>query len=240
MLAAIRRLRLIEYLTAWLPFRFVEQRYTLGDHQIAIRTPKALHRIYDQMDSDDRQAASRSGVSEAAFPLIGIVWPAGEVLAGLMLKESTEGRRILEIGCGMALPSHLLACSGADITAMDIHPIVGEYLALNARLNRSPPIRFFEASWSDPDTRLGTFDLIIGSDLLYEPRHVRHLASFIDRHSAPETEVVICDPDRGQAASFRDEMAALGFTLTLQRVPDEVDYAVDVFRFSRGQMSSPG
>lgn len=224
------RLRPIEYLTAWLPFRYVEQRYEIANNVYRVRTPKKLHQLYDRTD--------HPGISEAAFPLIGIVWPSGEVLAQLVSEEHHDGLAVLEMGCGMALPSLVLAKLGADITAMDIHPYAGEYLQINARINQLSAVRFVEASWSDSTADLGRFDLIIGSDLLYEPQHARHLAAFVDRHLNQTGRLKLVDPGRGQARSFLKDMKNLGFTHTTESItPDEMpalDYPVEVLAFYRG------
>lgn len=84
-----------------------------------------------------------------AFPLFGIIWASLEVLSALMLKVDIDGKRILEIGCGMALVSHVLNARGADITAMDIHPVPGELLQSNTELNKTNRIPFQNASWAD-------------------------------------------------------------------------------------------
>ena len=52
-----------------------------------------------------------------------------------------------------------------------------------------------------PMTTLGSFDLIIGSDILYERGHAALLAAMILRHAQPSAEVLITDPGRGNSAS---------------------------------------
>ena len=77
---------------------------------------------------------------DQTFPLFGIIWASSEVLSALMLKVDIEGKRILEIGCGMALVGHVLNSRGADITAMNIHPVPGELLQSTTELNKTNPI----------------------------------------------------------------------------------------------------
>ena len=79
------------------------------------------------------------------------------------------GKRILEIGCGVGLASLVLNHRGADITATDYHPEANNFLKKNTHLNEDPDISFIRTGWEDlsPNT-LGFFDLLIGSDLLYE------------------------------------------------------------------------
>ena len=152
------------------------------------------------------------GNSEPALPLAGLVWSSSELVAHLMVDHDIEDKRILDLGCGMGLVSHLLNLRGADISSMDIDPIAGEYLRKNAKLNRCPKIRFYNASWGDTSPGIGEFDLILGSDILYEPRHIIHLAAFLDRHINESGEVIVADPDRGQTVQFRAMMKALGFS----------------------------
>ena len=58
----------------------------------------------------------------------------------------------------------------------------------------------------------GRFQLIIGSDLLYERDDDGTLSRTIARHAAPGAEVWIVDPDRGNRAAFHRQMLAAGFS----------------------------
>lgn len=58
---------------------------------------------------------------------------------------------------------------------------------------------------------VGLFELVIGSDVLDHGMKAAGLAAFIDRHSAATTEVLIVEPDRGNRAGFRREMAKRGY-----------------------------
>jgi predicted nicotinamide N-methyase len=64
----------------------------------------------------------------------------------------------------------------------------------------------------------GHFELIVGSDLLYERDDAGGLAGFIALHAAPAAQVWIVDPDRGNRAAFNRRMAEQGFTFTEQRM----------------------
>jgi len=60
---------------------------------------------------------------------------------------------------------------------------------------------------------VGRYDLIIGSDLLYERDETGTLARFIAAHALPAAEVWIIDPDRGNRPVFHRHMDRLGFAL---------------------------
>lgn len=167
-----------------------------------------------QQYADPDGAAERAGISSASWPLFGLVWPSARILAGIVQGLPIAGRRILEIGCGLGLASLVMQRRGADITASDLHPLAAGFLSENLHLNQLAAIDFRTGNWSDSDASLGTFDLIVGSDVLYERDLPEALAGFLDRHARPTVEVIIIDPNRGNRASFTRKMAALGFSLS--------------------------
>jgi len=144
--------------------------------------------------------------TQDADPMFGELWPASLALAGLMAEFPAAGKRVLEAGCGLALPSLVLASRGVDVTACDHHPRAGEFLSHNAALNGLAPIPFRLAAWAD--AALGAYDLVIGADLLYERDQPEVLAAFLDRHAARGAQIVIADPGRRQLGAFRKLMAA--------------------------------
>jgi predicted nicotinamide N-methyase len=79
------------------------------------------------------------------------------------------------------------------------------------------PIKFETGNWETENPLLGEFDLIIGSDVLYEPAHAELVSQFINRHSGNEVDVIIIDPNRGNRASFTRKMVALGYTHSFER-----------------------
>ncbi|MDP1690706.1 MAG: methyltransferase domain-containing protein [Burkholderiaceae bacterium] len=184
-----------------------------------------------QQFADPLGAADRLGISSAAWPLFGLLWPSGAQLAArLAAWPVTAGERILEIGCGLGLASLVGHRRGADITASDCHPLAGSFMRENLRLNGLAPMKYRHGHWSATPVQSrhalddgqhaldGRFDLIVGSDLLYERDESGELARFIAAHAAPGARVWIVDPDRGNRAAFNRHMAALGFTMHEQRL----------------------
>ena len=64
----------------------------------------------------------------------------------------------------------------------------------------------------------GRFDLLIGSDLLYERDVSGTLAGFIERHAKPQAEVWIVAPDRSNRSAFNRLMRDQGVDLTETRL----------------------
>ncbi len=172
----------------------------------------------NQEFSDDEGTAEDLGISSASWPLFGIVWPSGEVLAQLMVDYIIGEKRILEVGCGIALASLVLNHRQANITATDYHPEVEGFLIENTELNHDKIIPFIRTGWNDPISNLGLFDVIIGSDLLYESEHVDLLSEFINQHAALHCDIILVDPGRGHHAKFSKKMIALGYSHNQRKV----------------------
>ena len=188
------------------PLRLRYQTIEFGGTDIHVRS---LRDRQQYADVDD--VAAQLGISSANWSLFGVVWASGELLAHLMFDHEVEGLRVLEVGCGIALASLVLNHRLADITATDYHPEAGNFLRENVTLNNGRAIPFMRTGWGDEDSGLGEFDLIIGSDLLYERDHVELLSEFIDQHAKPHCKVILVDPGRGHHARFSKKMVTLGY-----------------------------
>ncbi len=173
--------------------------------------------------------AENLGISSASWPIFGVIWPSSLVLAHFINGYKTDSKRILEVGCGMALSSLLLNKKSADITATDYHPEVQNFLQRNTLLNGDSPISFEQVDWTSKTDSLGLFDLIIGSDLLYEDSHVQLLSNFIKAHAQKTCEVIIVDPGRGRKNKLSAKMVELGFTSSHQK-PNNSHYLDQKFK----------
>ena len=171
-----------------------------------------------QQYHDPSGEAARAGISSAQWPLFGMLWPSGRVLAQAMLTFELGGKRILEMGCGLGLASLVIHRRGGDVTASDSHPLAAAFLLENLRLNALPAMKYATGDWTRTNPGLGLFDLIIGSDLLYDREQPEALSQFIDRHSAAAVEVLIADPDRGNQSRFNRKMVVLGYSHSEERV----------------------
>lgn len=178
-----------------------------------------------QQFADPQQLAEAIGISSATWSLFGVVWPSARVLAGQVSLLQLGDKRVLEIGCGLALSSLVLHSMGVNITASDYHPLAEAFLDKNVQGNALPPIKFETGNWEQLNPLLGEFDLIIGSDVLYEPAHAESVANFIDRHSSHHARVMIVDPNRGNRSRFTKNMIALGYAHNFERFEvNEVDH----------------
>lgn len=194
-----------------------------------------------QYDEDDVEA-TKLGITSATWSLFGVVWPASQVLATQVSVAALAGKRVLEIGCGIGLASIVLHKMGVDITASDYHPRAQEFLNRNVLDNGLAPIKFQLIDFEQKNPLLGKFDLIIASDVLYQPQQAQNLSRFISAHSSDDVEVIVVDPGRSNRAKFTHHMIALGyshqFTNFNQQLSDKVHCKGRILHYQRQKQPS--
>ncbi len=177
------------------------------------------------------------GVSSATWPLFGLVWPSARKMADVMQTWPIANLRILEIGCGLGLASLVIHRRLGNVTASDYHPYTDRFLRANVLLNDMHDLPYVSGHWERNNPLLGEFDLIIGSDVLYERDHPQQLAGFIQRHAASHAQVLIIDPNRGNRAAFHKAMEVNGFGLTqtdlLTPLQDDTPYRGRLLSYQR-------
>lgn len=216
----------------------MQQTVSVGGTEYQIRSLLDTQQYADP----DGEAALR-GISPASWSLFGQLWPSARVLALLMHSEPLTGLRILEIGAGLALASIVAHRRDGNVTVSDWHPRSPDFLRENLLLNCLPPLAYQAGDWGGSNPLLGKFDLIIGSDVLYERQQPGQLASFIDTHAVHDAEIIIVDPDRGNRPRFCREMATLGYGFDSMRAPRTMEcgtsYKGCILRLSRERAISP-
>jgi predicted nicotinamide N-methyase len=163
-------------------------------------------------------------ISEAEFarderlPYWADLWPAAVVLADhLMTERQLMGEaphhpRALELGCGIGLVTIAAMRAGYDVVATDYYEDALLFAARNTwRANgREPETRMVD--WRALPDDLGTFDLILAADVLYERPHAMLISALIARALAPEGRALISDQGRVALQDFLDALGPLGLT----------------------------
>lgn len=136
-------------------------------------------------------------------PYWSVLWRSGVALAHELDGAALGGRRVVELGCGLAVPSIAAARAGAVVLATDACP---EALGLVARNAAANGVRVETATveWAQPEEllRRAPFDLVLAADVLYERAGVAALLSLLPR-LAPEAW--LADPGRAAADAFLDQ-----------------------------------
>jgi ETFB lysine methyltransferase len=163
--------------------------------------------------------SSDSLIDEAAFeqderlPYWADIWPSSRVLAGLLVRHHGDGRRALELGCGSGLVACALAVAGYAVTATDYYEAALETTRRNVQRNTGIHVDTRLVDWRAIPDDLGTFDVVVASDVLYERAYGPLVAEVMARTLAPHGFVMLADPGRLALAAFLERAAELGLRL---------------------------
>jgi predicted nicotinamide N-methyase len=152
---------------------------------------------------------------EEFLPYWAELWPSAVALARAVAARPLAGLHVLELGCGLGLPSIVAAGSGASVLATDWSPDALVFAARNADLN-GVELRTARLAWAAPELPAGSFDLVLAADVLYERRNVAELLALLPR--LPD-EVLLADPGRPALPAFL-ELAASDWDMETTAVPE--------------------
>ncbi len=179
----------------------VEERVGVGGRELVLRRP-----------ADPEALLSEDAFARDEFlPYWAQVWPSGVALARHLASRPLEGLRLLELGCGLGLPSLAAALGGARVLATDWAEDALALLRENAALNG---VRLETAvlRWDDRAPLGGRrFPLVVAADVLYEERNGAQLAALVPRVLDRGGAALVADPGRRHAPAFLEAMAARGW-----------------------------
>jgi len=222
----------------------------IGNEKFKIECVRDLNKTIDDLFAVLEKQGNPSLLEELC-PYFGVIWPSARGLAqhiSTLYPIKFEDLKILEVGCGLALPSLYCARKGSRVVATDFHPEVPRFLERNIALNGIKTLEFRRLNWAEetPSTEstsangalgAGKYDWVIGSDVLYESQHPKPVARALASQLRPDGKIMLADPARPYLQAFSDEMQVLGFREETKviRVPAEAGAPVshrDIFVLS--------
>ena len=175
-------------------------------------------------DSDhllDHPLIRSAFAADEYLPYWADLWPASRMLAKAILREpwpvGADGQPLhaLEIGCGLGLPGIAALSRGLRVTFSDYDATALRFAAENARRNGFTNFELLQMDWRSPPANL-QFPVVLGSDLVYELRHVEPVVAFIQRVLLTGGVCLLTDQDRVPAHMLRELLPAHGLTFTTQ------------------------
>jgi predicted nicotinamide N-methyase len=110
------------------------------------------------------------------------------------------------------LPAILALAQGAEVLATDHYEAALDFTTHNARTNLDLEPEVSILDWREPDIGgMGTFDLVLAADVLYERKNAAALAELVPRLLAPGGGAIFADPRRDEAPIFFRAMKEQGF-----------------------------
>ena len=165
-------------------------------------------------ENSDALITEEDYVRDERLPYWADLWPSSFALAGYIAAVEGRGRRLLELGCGVGLVSLAAARAGFDVTATDYYEDALAFARVNVVRNGFAEPRVRMIDWRSLPGDLGTYEVVVASDVLYEPRYPALIADVLARSLAPGGEGLIADPGRVAAPAFPVECDARGLAVT--------------------------
>jgi predicted nicotinamide N-methyase len=189
----------------------VEESVALRGAALQVLRPRDAEALLDE----------RAFEHEEFLPYWAELWPSGVALARRVAARALKGARVLELGCGLGLPSLAAALAGGRVLATDWSPQAIELLRDNAERNDAE-LELEIADWAHPGALIerAPWDLVLGADLLYERRNVAPLLDLVPR-LLDKGELWLADPRRAPAEEF---------LAGLERLAEDTDGRVTVYR----------
>jgi predicted nicotinamide N-methyase len=177
----------------------VEERIALPIGEVALNRPR-----------DPDALISKERYEEDEFlPYWAELWASAVALAHDLARRSLRGAGVLELGCGLGLPSIAAALAGGRVLATDWAEDAVRATAANATLNEAR-VETVRVAWDAPDVIVerAPWPYVIASDVLYEPRNVEQLLELLPRLVNKGGRVLIADPGRRPAEDFLERAGA--------------------------------
>ena len=173
----------------------VEERISLCGRELSLLRPPDAEALLDDEAFEH----------EEFLPYWAELWPSGLALAHRVCERPLAGARVLELGCGLALPSFAAALRGAAVVASDWSPDAVALTARNAARN-GIALETTVVDWSDARSLVARapWDLVLAADVLYERRNVATLLELLPQLVADDGEILLAEPGRPPARAFFD------------------------------------
>ncbi|HEU5173793.1 MAG TPA: methyltransferase domain-containing protein [Gemmatimonadaceae bacterium] len=170
------------------------------------------------------------------------VWPSSIIMSRHVAMLHGAGRSLLELGSGAGLVATAAALAGFDVTASDYYEDSLRFTRANVQhhTGREPTVHLLD--WRALPARLPRYDVVVGSDVLYERQYGALVAETISRTLKGGGVAYITDPGRIATKDFVEECARRGLHVrTLERIPFNPEAAlrqmIDIYEI-RWEVSS--
>lgn len=180
----------------------------MGKKEVEIAGKKlVIHELEDVCDPNTGRALTGSWVWDSALHLA--KWIATQGLADFQLQSKT----VLELGAGTGLPGLMAASLGAaHVFLTDIAPVLpGLRSSVEANGFNDRVVEVRELVWGSDEPWVGEVDLVLMSDVFYDPLEMPELAKTLKRVCGRETRIWSASEIRSQTGVCLEVLKGEGF-----------------------------
>jgi len=175
-------------------FGAVSETIRFGELSLDFRHPADSDALVDDI------VLAQSGDELEWQPYWAEAWGAAYGVATELAERNLRGTNVLDLGCGLGLTGAVAAAKGAQVVMADYAPPALLFAEANSWPWREQ-IQIIRLDWQK-DHLDSSFDLIVGSDILYDRRDLPSLDAFWQQHLKTEGSVLLGDPTRAMTKEF--------------------------------------
>jgi methyltransferase-like protein 23 len=184
-----------------------EYRLALAGHAWTILHTGAV------LSHEDEQTFLYGG--QPRLPFGSALWPAAIALAHELAARVLRGVSLLELGAGTGLPGIVAATLGARVVQTDRNAAALLVCRRNAERNGVVLEQRAAdwAAWNEP----GTYDIIVGADILYADGIHPQLRHIFETNLAPGGRLLLADPFRPTSFELLEAMGSSGWNVAMTK-----------------------
>ncbi len=173
------------------PIRLTE---VMDDLFLYVPIPEMVKPTYDELLKVD---------ASTAFPFWAKIWSSSKALTGFLALEPhwIKGKKVLEIGAGVGLPSFSIAHSAREVIVTDHAPEAVELINKNINYLCVDNMAAICLDWHDFPEQVSV-DTVLLSDVNYAPDAFGPLLRLIGILIQQGAVIIIATPERIMAAPF--------------------------------------
>lgn len=174
--------------------------------------PESVKTVYEQLLEKD---------PEVAFPFWAKIWSSAIALSGFLQTEPewVSGKRVLELGAGIGLPSFSVAKQAAEVIISDHSPEAVALIEKNIRCLELANAKAMQIDWNHFPTDI-VADTVLLSDVNYAPDQFGALLQLIKKLLDRGTVIILATPQRITASPFAEALQPFIKRSFLQTVQD--------------------
>jgi len=189
------------------------QEHQVGKHtfrMLAVRNPDTLLEAVTPAEF----------VVDERLPYWAELWTSSIALAAHCLEQTgLNGKRVLDLGCGLGLTGISAARGGASVVFADYEEDALRFARANARINLGAAdvarCEFRLVDWRELGA-LEAFDVVLGADIIYERCHFAPLLQSLHATVGHGGEAWLAEPDRVLGSDFFAFARADGWSVDIR------------------------
>ena len=203
---------------------------SIGNHTVRIAQLENPEALFDELLNNHSE---HEDIIDERIPYWGELWPSSIGLSEFLsaFPELVQGKKVIEIGCGLGLAGIVAVKCGAEVTLTDYLPAAIEFATYNWELNFSSQPQVKILDWRSPKG-FTPADVLLASDVAYESRSFKPLLKAMKMLINKNGKIIISEPNRNFAKEFINEFKNEKFSVTSEIrniVKDSIKYKISIY-----------